>query len=293
MKKIGFIGQGWIGKNYADNFEYRGYHIVRYALEEQYRHNQQAIAKCDIVFIAVPTPTTPDGFVDEILREAIKNVGKGKIAVIKSTIFPGTTELLQRENPDIFVIHSPEFLIETNAAYDAANPARNIIGVPTMDDGYRDKAKEVLDVLPHAPYELICQAKEAELIKYGGNNWLFLKVVFANMLYDVSQKLGADWQTIRDGMSADERIGRTHLDPIHKSGRGAGGHCFIKDFAAFEIFYNKLVGDNEGIALLRSLREKNNRLLLDTQKDIDLLEGVYGKDLYGKRKKIEKEKNIY
>ena len=27
--KIGFIGQGWIGKNYADDFDARGYAVVR------------------------------------------------------------------------------------------------------------------------------------------------------------------------------------------------------------------------------------------------------------------------
>ena len=33
---IGVIGQGWIGKNYADDFEKRGYRVVRYALEPAY-----------------------------------------------------------------------------------------------------------------------------------------------------------------------------------------------------------------------------------------------------------------
>ncbi len=59
-KKIGFIGQGWIGKNYADDFEKRGFEVVRYAQEEPYIKNKEAIADCDIVFIAVPTPSTPE-----------------------------------------------------------------------------------------------------------------------------------------------------------------------------------------------------------------------------------------
>ena len=108
-KTIGFIGQGWIGKNYADDFEVRGYKIVRYSKEEPYVKNQKEIFKCDIVFIAVPTPTTTRGFDDSILRQAVKLVGRGKIVVIKSTILPGTTELIQKENPGIFVLHSPEF----------------------------------------------------------------------------------------------------------------------------------------------------------------------------------------
>ena len=82
MKKdnlIGFIGQGWIGKHYADDFEKRGYDVVRYALEEPYIKNGDKIKDCDIVFIAVPTPSTLEGFDDSIVRKAIKGVGQGKI----------------------------------------------------------------------------------------------------------------------------------------------------------------------------------------------------------------------
>ena len=166
MKKrlIGFIGQGWIGKHYADDFEARGHNVVRYSREEPHINNGDKIKECDIVFIAVPTPTTPDGFDDSILRQVIKKVGKNKIAVIKSTLLPGTTEKIQKENPDIFVFHSPEFLTEVTAAYDAANPNRNIIGMPVDNDEYREKAKLILSILPKAPFELISSAREAEFI---------------------------------------------------------------------------------------------------------------------------------
>ena len=288
--KIGFIGQGWIGKNYADNFEQRGYDIVRYGMEEEHKNNGDAIATCDIVFIAVPTPSTPEGFDDSIVRQVIKKIGKGKVAVIKSTMMPGTTELIQKDNPDIFVFHSPEFLTEATAAYDAANPTRNIVGVPELVELSKTKAKQVINVLPYAPYTSICQSREAEMIKYGGNNWFYFKVVFMNMLYDLSNELGCHWEVIRDGMAADPRIGRTHLDPVHKNGRGAGGHCFIKDFAALTEIYNAKIGDEFGARLLEAMKEKNIDLLLASDKDLDLLQGVYGDNVVeqkGKNKKVK------
>ena len=52
--KIGFIGQGWVGKHYADDFEARGHDVVRYALEEPYVANKERVAECGIVFVAVP-----------------------------------------------------------------------------------------------------------------------------------------------------------------------------------------------------------------------------------------------
>jgi len=276
--KIGFIGQGWIGKNYADNFEDRDYEVVRYGLEKAYVNNKKKIKDCDIVFIAVPTPSTPKGFDSSILKQATRLVGEGKIAVIKSTLLPGTTEEIQKENPGVFVFHSPEFLTEATAAYDAANPERNIIGLPKDTKEYKTKAREVLEVLPCAPYKLICSSREAELIKYGGNCWFYFKVIFINMIYDLAKKNSCNWKNIQDAMAADSRIGGTHLNPVHQGGRGAGGHCFIKDFVAFSEIYEKQVGDKTGLEVLASLQNKNVELLTSTGKDLDLLKGVYGEE---------------
>jgi UDPglucose 6-dehydrogenase len=273
---LGFIGQGFIGKNYSDEFESRGYVVIRYALEPKYQENKDKIKDCDIVFIAVPTPTTPNGFDFSIVRSVLSLVGEGKIAVIKSTILPGTTETLQNEFPNITVFHSPEFLKEATAREDAQKPDRNIVGVPNMSSENIEKAKLVLSVLPKAPYEKIAPVREAELVKYLGNSFLTTKVIFINMAYDVAQKLGADWNTVAEMFSHDPRVGTSHLQPVHFSGRGAGGHCFIKDIEAYKRLYVDLVGDDLGNEVLESLVEKNKKLLIDSGKDLDLLKGVYG-----------------
>jgi UDPglucose 6-dehydrogenase len=285
--KIGFIGQGFIGKNYANDFENRGLDVVRYAMEEPYVANKEKIAECDIVFIAVPTPTTPDGFNDGILRAVLPLVGKEKTAVIKSTILPGTTKKFQDEFPDIFVLNSPEFLREKTAAEDAAKPNRNIVGIPKKDAEYEKRAREVLSVLPKAPYELIADSSETELIKYAGNIFLYFKIMYANVFYEIAEQLGADYDVVKDAVAADPRIGPSHLSVIHPSGhpgavpgRGAGGHCFIKDFAALRKFYEKYPGaDPETVALMLALEIKNKELLTKSNKDLDLLQEVYGPSL--------------
>ncbi|MFA6050900.1 MAG: hypothetical protein WC761_06970 [Candidatus Paceibacterota bacterium] len=274
--KIGFIGQGFIGKNYADDFEKRGFDVVRYSMEEPYVQNKEKIIECDIVFIAVPTPTTPDGFDDTIVRKVIKLVGKGKVAVVKSTVLPGSIEEIEKDNPEIFVLNSPEFLREATAAYDAANPERNIIGIPKETPEYREKAEMVMKVLAKSSYELICTSKEAEIIKYAGNCFLFTKVIFMNILHDLTTKTGGKWDVVADALVHDSRVGESHMQPVHDSGRGAGGHCFIKDFAAFTNLYENLVGDMEGKAVLRAMEAKNIELLVGTGKNLDLLKGVYG-----------------
>ncbi|MDO8451708.1 MAG: hypothetical protein Q7S76_02455 [bacterium] len=282
--RIGFIGQGWLGKNYADDFEQRGFSIVRYSKEPQYVGNAAGIKECDVVFVAVPTPTTPEGFDGSIVPKVIPLVGAGKIAVVRSTLKPGMTKELQKQFPDRFVLHAPEFLAEKTAVEDATHPKRNIIGIPKDTEIFKEKAQLVLSVLPKAPYELVTGSTEAEIIKYAGNSFLFFKVIFANIFYDLSEQLGANYEDVRKALREDPRIGPSHLKAVDRSGhpgsvegRGAGGHCFIKDFATLSRMYRDIIGDEEGVRLLEAFEAKNNKLLKDSGKDLDLLKGVYGK----------------
>ncbi|MDB5187743.1 MAG: udgA [Candidatus Kaiserbacteria bacterium] len=281
---IGFIGQGWVGNNYANDFEARGYSVIRYSLDEQYRTNKDLIKDCEIVFICVPTPTTQNGFDSSIVESCLLLVGKGNIAVIKSTILPGTTNSLQEKNQEIFVFHSPEFLRETLAAYDASHPQRNIIGIPEDTAINHEKAELVLSTLATAPYNKIMQAREAELVKYIGNCFLYEKVVFFNQMYDLAVSMNLDVASITEAVTRDPRIGESHTTVVHASGhdetavgRGAGGHCFIKDFEALlEMYKKNLPTDIKGYEALFSIREKNNDYLITSGKDKELLEGVIG-----------------
>ncbi|MFA6502886.1 MAG: hypothetical protein WCT45_01340 [Candidatus Paceibacterota bacterium] len=280
---IGCIGQGYIGKNYADDFERRGLRVVRYAQEAPFVAQKDAIGRCDIVFIAVPTPTTPDGFDLSIVASVIPLTKAGATVVVKSTIAPGSTERLAEAFPDRFLMHAPEFLREAHASYDVAHPERNIIGIPHDTAAYRTRAEEVLSLLPQAPYTRIVSARAAELVKYAGNNFLYMKVVYANLLFDLAQSLKVSYDDIADMLAADVRIGASHLSVLHASGhsaqagRGAGGHCFIKDFEAFHRLYVAQVpSDSAGDAFLDALKTKNNTLLRESGKDTDLLGSVYG-----------------
>lgn len=281
---IGFIGQGFIGKSYADDLEKRGYKVLRYALEKPYRDNKDRIKECDIVFVAVPTPTTPKGYDFSIVRASLRLAKSGATVVVKSTLLPGTTRELQKEFPKLFVMHSPEFLVARNAKADAAKPLRNIVGIPKQTAAYKARAAQVLRALPKAPFSLVCSSDEAELVKYAGNLMLYLKVLFANIIYDASERSGADYEVIRSAIAADPRIGPSHLQVVHdsghkgaKKGRGAGGLCFIKDVAAFADFYRATTRDEFGDAFLRAAMRMNAQLLLKSGKDLDLLAGVHGK----------------
>ena len=278
---VGFIGQGFIGKNMADDFVSRGFSVVRYD-NEKYSANRNQIRSCDFVFIAVPTPSTPHGFDDSILREVLKLVGDGKTAIIKSTIKVGLTEKFQALYPKKYILHSPEFLTEKNAVNDTKYPPRNIVGYTKKS---KKMAKAVLGLLPESPHNFLVNSREAELVKYMGNNFLFLKVIFANVVYNLARKKKVDYNVVADIVGFDSRIGKSHLTiehqsgPHSKQGRGAGGHCFIKDMAAFVEMYEEEPNRNQQDKLSKKFLEAavvlNNRLLKDTGKDLDLLRGVY------------------
>lgn len=132
-------------------------------------------------------------------------------------MMPGTCEKIQALYPDRFVFHSPEFLAEKTAAYDVANPTRNIVGYPIDNDDFRARAQQIIDILPGAPVNIVCTSREAEFIKYGSNSFLTLKVIYANILYDLAENAGSNWDVIKEGIGSDPRIGRSHLDVIHAS----------------------------------------------------------------------------
>ncbi len=277
--KIGFIGQGFVGKSYADDFESRGFSVVRYSLEPAYSINKDAIADCDIVSISVPTPTTPKGQDISILEAVLPLVGVGKTAVIRSTVLPGTTEKLQEKFSKIIVLHAPEFLLEAGAAYDAARPAMNIVGCTLNSAVHREKAAEVLSILPTARFSFMMTSREAEMAKYIHNTHGYMRIIYTNLMYELAEKLDCDWGKIQSMMEADPMMSPYYNKPVHKGGRGAGGACFIKDFAAFRQFYESNIADPAYRTILDTLEKKNLELLKQSGKNQDIVQAVYGNNV--------------
>ena len=275
--KIGFIGQGFIGKNYANDFENRGYSVVRYALESEYSENRDLISACDIVFIAVPTPTTPGGFKYDIVDDVLSLVGDEKIAVIKSTLVPGSTDKLRQKHPEKTILFSPEFLCEATAAKDAAHPLFNIVGVDSSVPKQIEAAKLVHSILPNCEHNFTLDTKAAELFKNIHNIHGYMRVVSSNLFFDLAESIGVTWSEVSSVMNIDPMMSPYYNEPVHKNGRGAGGNCFIKDMAAFRSLYEELLsGDSKGISLLKALEDKNLEILAATNKSQDLVLNVYG-----------------
>ena len=118
MKKVGIIGQGFVGSAIREGLK-TYYQILTYDLDERKCNSNLSdiIKNCEIIFQCLPTPMFHDGqcdlsIVDESLSRVDKvsnTLGKNPIVVIKSTVPPGTTEQLNNRYENINVIFSPEF----------------------------------------------------------------------------------------------------------------------------------------------------------------------------------------
>ncbi|HZP56597.1 MAG TPA: hypothetical protein VFC53_03470 [Dehalococcoidia bacterium] len=226
ITSIGIIGAGVVGGALRDYLASQGRDVRVYDPPKGY-HAVEGIATADVVFICVPTPyVVGRGFDDTFLHQAIAVVPTPKVIVIKSTVLPGTTELLQERHPQHRFLFNPEFLREATAHEDFLRPDRQIVG---HTDRSAALADTVMALLPRAPFERTCPASEAEMAKYMANCFLALKVIYANEIADLCERLQIDYDGVRAIAGADARIGPSHLDVFDGGYRGYGGKCLPKD----------------------------------------------------------------
>jgi len=199
----------------------------------------KAVDEALVVFIAVGTPSRPDGsadlsFVDEVAKSIGTRMTGFKIVVNKSTVPVGTADRVRdiiKKNQlspiNFSVVSNPEFLREGSALEDFMRPNRVVIGadspeaVAIMKDLYRPL------YLIETPI-VVTDIRTAEVIKYASNVFLATKISFINEMANLCEMVGADVQMVSKGMGLDKRIGSKFLH----AGPGYGGSCFGKDTAA-------------------------------------------------------------
>ena len=227
---IGIVGQGFVGNAIYQKFK-SYYQVFTYDLDNsKCNSTQDKVYSCDIVFLCLPTPMNENGSCHtDIIENVISNL-KCKIAVIKSTIIPGTTDRLNEKYSDISIIHNPEFLTERNAVEDFKNQNRIILGGPRPAT---TKLKQIYSkVFPKAVI-VKTGAKHAEMVKYFTNSFLATKVSFANEMYQICDALDLDYDKVVEYATYDKRLGRSHWSVPGPDGDfGYGGICFPKDIKA-------------------------------------------------------------
>ena len=237
MEKIGIIGNGFVGNSIA--FGFSPTHEIRIHDKDPKRnlHTIEEVLECDFVFVAVPTPMNQKGAISlDVVIKALgeiydKNKRTDNVIILKSTMIPGTTNLLVEQFPRLNIVFNPEFLTERTAKLDFLTQARIILG---GDKKYTAKVKELFeDRFVHC-YVIEMDTITAEMIKYMNNVFFATKVSIMNEFKLVCNAIGGDWDQALKGFAADQRIGDSHLNVPGPDGKlGFGGSCFPKDINAF------------------------------------------------------------
>lgn len=199
----------------------------------------EAVENSEVVFIAVGTPSRPDGSADlsqvfSAAESASRHLRGYKVIVSKSTVPVGTTRevaaFIAKRAPgeaQFDMVANPEFLREGSAVEDFMRPNRVIIGAET--DGARDLMRKVYRSLYLIETPIVFTDLEtAELIKHASNAFLAAKISFINEIAAISELVGANIDDVARGMGLDGRIGGKFLH----AGVGFGGSCLPKDISS-------------------------------------------------------------
>lgn len=251
MNKIGIVGQGFVGTAVNEGMK-NAYGIETYDKFLRDRSTcssiEELVKKVHVIFVCVPTPMRMDKSCDvRIVREVIKEIDMeclrnslfGRIAVIKSTVIPGTTEKLNNEVENIQVVFNPEFLTEANAIEDFKNQTRIVVGGPRP-------ASTVIKTVYRKAFPTVpiikTSASTAEMTKYFINCFLSVKVSFSNEMKQICDQLNdIDYDKVVEYALYDERLGSSHWSvPGPDGSLGFGGHCFPKDLNALMVLARRL-----------------------------------------------------
>jgi hypothetical protein len=143
------------------------------------------------------------------------------------------TDKIKSLRKDLNIVHNPEFLTATNAERDFHMCDRNVIGGNNKDsENLRDFLYSIFGEWKSVPCFLV-SPKQSELIKYFSNCFLALKVAYFNNVFESCEKFGVTFDVVKDAISHDPRIGKSHTQVPGPDGHlGFGGYCFPKDINA-------------------------------------------------------------
>lgn len=247
---------------------------------------QEGIDHGRFIFIAVGTPPKEDGssdlsYVESVAKTIGEKLNHPAIVINKSTVPVGTADRVREIVGDALaargvdvafdVVSNPEFLKEGAAIADFQRPDRIVVGAESPE------SIEAMRQL-YAPFNrnhnrfMAMDIRSAELTKYAANAMLATKITFMNEIANISERVGANIESVRVGIGSDSRIGYNFI----YAGIGYGGSCFPKDVRALVNTAEEHGYDAQLISSIEDVNERQKKVLLKKITD------VYGEDLRGR-----------
>jgi UDPglucose 6-dehydrogenase len=188
---------------------------------------KETLHDTEFTFICVGTPTGSYGMPNmEYVFNAAHQINltlshPNHTVIVKSTVLPGTTRIIQGIIPHAKVVSTPEFLREGSALSDFLHSDGIVIG---SDD--EEAGKRVAELFKGIKCPIIhTTPNNSEMIKYGSNCMIAVRLSYINELALMCEKCGCDIDVVTHGMSLSQHIGNKCMS----AGPGWGGSCLPKD----------------------------------------------------------------
>jgi UDPglucose 6-dehydrogenase len=219
--------------------------------------SKEILENIEIIFVIVPTPSKPDGkFSNDFLLEALdylipklqkKNL-KTVICIV-STVMPKSCDgeiknriefnLKSKSDDTIGICYHPEFIALGSVIKNLKFPDFHLIG------SSQKWAADILEkfLATTTSVEVPCirlELLEAEIVKLAINNFITMKISFANSIMQLAENLGTvDINRTMQAIGLDSRIGSKYI----KASIPYGGPCFPRDTRAMSQLF-------EGVGIL-------------------------------------------
>lgn len=251
---VSIIGYGWVGKAMQKLFPDAYVYTSKIGTKEK-------VNESDIAFICVPTPLK-DGILDTSIVEEIISWLETPLIVVRSTLNPGDCDRWTKKFKDINwgkrIVMQPEYLGETpnHPMYDPKIRQFLIIGGHPSD---RRKLIELYMTVYNANITIRQVTNfEAEVIKLTENRAIAFKVAQCQELYDVCEKAGVDYYTIRDAVYGDDPRFNLWWTFVYPDKRGFNSKCLPKDVYGWAAWAESVGYKPE---ITRAILERNKKWL--------------------------------
>ncbi len=221
---ISIIGYGFVGKSIKKIFK----DAIVYDPQAGHSLKREEAYRADIMFICVPTPNLSDGNLDYSIVEDIVKLSNSKLICIRSTLSPGTTDKLSLKYGKR-IVFQPEYLGETpnHPMSDQYNRKFIILGGKSEDT--RTMINAYSSVYNANIHIRQVTAIEAEVIKLTANRATAFKVAECHELYELCEKAGVDYYTIREGVYGDDPRMSLWWTFVYPNSQGLNSKCLPKD----------------------------------------------------------------
>jgi UDP-N-acetyl-D-mannosaminuronic acid dehydrogenase len=199
--------------------------------------DSSVIANADAVIVVIGTPVdehlNPEfEMMRQMLERYLEYFRDGQLVILRSTVYPGTTERLDRwfreRGKSVEVAYCPERIAEGFAI-------RELESLPQIVSAFSEtgirRCTELFQTLTSETVPL--SPVEAELAKLFNNTWRYIKFATANQFYMIANDHGADFYRIYYAMTHNYPRAREFPKPGF-----AAGPCLFKDAMQLAAFNN-------------------------------------------------------